>query len=149
MLVFPVIPLGSDGANELGHKYSFPGTFAIRAATLRALYMDLAAELGGQGFRWVFLMNGHGAPSHSRALFDACDFYREAYGHTMVHFCGLAPIVQWPGYKTPSGFGVKKRAARTDFWFMRTCWKQVGTCTSDPQQSDQRIVLRSRKQCLQ
>ena len=95
VLVFPVIPLGSGGANEIGRKYSFPGTFAVRPATLRAVYMDLAAELGEQGFRWVFLMNGHGAPSHSRALFDACDFYREVYGHNMVHLLGLAPIAQW------------------------------------------------------
>lgn len=94
-LVFPVIPLGSGGANEIGRKYSFPGTFAIRQATVRAVYMDLAAELGEQGFRWVFLVHGHaGSPSNNRALYDACDFYRDAYGHTMVHLCGLMPVVQ-------------------------------------------------------
>ena len=95
VVVFPVIPLGSGGANEVGRKYSFPGTFAVRPTTLRAVYMDLAAELGEQGFRWVFLMSGHGAPSHSRALFDVCDFYREVYGHTMVHLCGLVPPQEW------------------------------------------------------
>jgi len=95
VVVFPVIPLGSGGANEIGRNYSFPGTFAIRAETLRAVYMDLATELGEQGFRWVFLMNHHGGPSHSRALLDACDSYRDTYGGTMVHFWGLAPIMDW------------------------------------------------------
>ncbi|MCL5745736.1 MAG: creatininase family protein, partial [Acidobacteria bacterium] len=95
VLVFPAIPLGSGGANEIGRKYSFPGTFAVRQATLRAVYMDFAAELGEQGFRWVFLVHGHGgAPSNNRALLDASDFYHDVYGHTMVHLCGLAPVTQ-------------------------------------------------------
>ncbi len=95
VVIFPVIPLGSGGANELGRKHSYPGTYAIRPATLRAVYMDLADELGQQGFRWVFLMNGHGAPSHSRALFDVCDYYRDVYGLTMVHLGGLTPVGQF------------------------------------------------------
>ncbi len=94
VVIFPAIPLGSGGANELGLKHSYPGTFAIRPATLRAVYMDLADELGQQGFRWVFLIDIHGAPSHNRALFDACDYYRDVYGLTMVHFGGLSPIDQ-------------------------------------------------------
>ena len=94
VVIFPVIPLGSGGANELGLKHSYPGTFAVRPATLRALYLDLADELGQQGFRWVFLVDNHGAPSHSRALFDACDYFRDIYGQTMVHFFGLEPIDQ-------------------------------------------------------
>ena len=94
VVVFPVIPLGSGGANEVGRKYSFPGSFAVRPVTLRAVYMDLAAELGEQGFRWVFLASGHGGPSHSRALFDVCDFYRDVYGYTMVHLAGLTPVTE-------------------------------------------------------
>ena len=95
VLIFPVVPLGSGGANELAGKRSFAGTFAVRPATLRAVYMDLADELGLQGFRWIFLMNAHGAPSHSRALFDACDYFKDTYGRTMVHLWGLAPMGQW------------------------------------------------------
>src|SRR4051812_8129334 len=30
VLIFPVVPLGSGGANELAGKRSFPGTFAVR-----------------------------------------------------------------------------------------------------------------------
>ena len=41
-LVFPIVPLGSGGANEIAGKYSWPGTYAVRTATLRAIFMDLA-----------------------------------------------------------------------------------------------------------
>lgn len=95
VVIFPVVPLGSGGANELAGKRSFAGTFAVRPATLRSVYMDLADELGLQRFRWVFLMNAHGAPSHSRALFDACDYFHDTYKHTMVHLWGLGPMGQW------------------------------------------------------
>lgn len=54
-LVFPQIPLGTGGANEIGRKYVFPGTYAVRSTTLRSVFMDLASELGEQGFRWVFI----------------------------------------------------------------------------------------------
>src|SRR5262245_52943314 len=39
--VFPLIPLGSGGANAVGGKLPFPGTFAVRPETLRAVFMDL------------------------------------------------------------------------------------------------------------
>src|SRR5436190_7591702 len=37
-LVFPTIPLGHGGANEIGGKYAFPGTYAVRRTTLRAIF---------------------------------------------------------------------------------------------------------------
>ena len=49
-VVFPTIPLGSGGANEIRGKYVFPGTYTVRPATVRAVFMDLATELGEQGF---------------------------------------------------------------------------------------------------
>src|SRR4029453_7057323 len=70
-LVFPSIPLGTGGANEIGRKYVFPGTYAIRSTTLRSLFMDLAGELGEQGFRWIFVVHGHGAPNHNRVIDQA------------------------------------------------------------------------------
>src|SRR5688572_2641399 len=36
-LVLPTIPLGAGGANELGGHFSFPGTYAVRSSTLRAV----------------------------------------------------------------------------------------------------------------
>lgn len=92
-LVLPTIPLGVGGANELGGHYSFPGTYAVRSTTLRAVFVDLASELGDQGFRWVFVVHLHGAPSHSRALDDAGEFFRDIYGGRMVHLYGLMPVI--------------------------------------------------------
>lgn len=89
VLVFPPIPLGSGGANEIGRKWAHPGTYAVRPATLRAVFMDLASELGEQGFRRVFVINAHGSPDHNRALDRAGDYFGDVYGGTMVHLWGL------------------------------------------------------------
>jgi creatinine amidohydrolase/Fe(II)-dependent formamide hydrolase-like protein len=89
VVIFPFIPLGQGGANEIGEKFSFSGTFVVRAATLRAIFMDLAGDLGEQGFRWVFLMNTHGSPFHLRALDEAGDYFHDIYGGNMVNLAGL------------------------------------------------------------
>jgi creatinine amidohydrolase/Fe(II)-dependent formamide hydrolase-like protein len=91
VVVFPTIPLGHGGANEIGGKYVFPGTYSVRRATLRAIFMDLAAELGEQGFRWVFMMHGHGSPFHNLMLDQAGDYFRDSYGGRMVNLFGLEP----------------------------------------------------------
>ena len=39
-LIFPLIPLGSVGANILGQKYVFPGSYTVRPSTLRAIFID-------------------------------------------------------------------------------------------------------------
>ena len=46
VLAFPQIPFGSTGSNEIGGLFSFPGTYAVRPSTLRAVFMDLASERG-------------------------------------------------------------------------------------------------------
>ena len=92
VLLFPQIPLGSDPANTIGGKRIFPGSYPIRMATLRAIYMDLANELGEQGFRWIFLVHNHGAPNHHKALNQASDYFHDVYGGTMVHLFGLKPV---------------------------------------------------------
>lgn len=55
--------------------------------------MDLADELGGQGFRWVFIVHLHGAPNHSRALDEAGDYFHDTYGGWMVHLAGLDSVL--------------------------------------------------------
>jgi len=103
VVVFPTIPLGNSGANDIGGKYSFPGTYAVRFSTLRAIFMDLATELGEQKFKWVFIIHGHGAPNHIRALDQAGDYFREVYGGHMVNLAGLMPVIAaWDGKKTQS-----------------------------------------------
>ena len=89
VLIFPTIPLGFGGANEIGRKYSFPGSYTVRAATLRAVFMDLATELGEQGFRWIFVIHVHGAPIHNRMLDQAGDYFRDVYHGHMVNLFGL------------------------------------------------------------
>lgn len=89
VLVFPLIPLSSGGANEIGGKFSFSGTYAIRTSTLRAVFMDLATELGEQGFRWIFIVHAHGAPNHNLALDQAGDYFHDFYDGHMVNLFGL------------------------------------------------------------
>src|SRR5947207_6043767 len=40
VLIFPLIPLGTYPANNLGQKYVFPGSYTVRPSTLRAVFMD-------------------------------------------------------------------------------------------------------------
>lgn len=91
VLVFPIIPFGHAGGNEIGGKYIFPGTYSIRRTTLRAVFMDLATELGDQGFRRIFVMHGHGSPFHNLMLDQAGDYFRDTYGGSMVNLHGLQP----------------------------------------------------------
>jgi creatinine amidohydrolase/Fe(II)-dependent formamide hydrolase-like protein len=91
-LVFPAIPLGHGGANMIGGKAVFPGSFNVRADTLRAVYMDLADALGELGFRWVLVVDGHGAPPHNHALDQAGDYFHDAHGGRMVHLYGLQAV---------------------------------------------------------
>ena len=94
VLVFPIIPLGHAGGNEIGGKYVFPGTYSIRRTTLRAVFMDLATELGDQGFRRIFVMHGHGGPFHNLMLDQAGDYFRDIYGGSMVNLHGLEPTAE-------------------------------------------------------
>jgi creatinine amidohydrolase/Fe(II)-dependent formamide hydrolase-like protein len=88
-LLFPPIPLGEGGANIIGGKHSFPGSFNVGAATLRAVYMDLADALGEQGFRWIFVVDGHGSPVHNQSLDQAGDYFHDVHGGRMIHLYGL------------------------------------------------------------
>src|SRR3970282_604652 len=89
----------SDGVGA--GKHVFPGTYAVRTTTLRAVFMDLAAELGEQGFRWIFVIHGHGAPNHNRVLHQAGDYFRDVYGGHMVHLSDVIPdVTSMPGGPT-------------------------------------------------
>jgi len=89
VLLFPLIPLGAMPANEIGARYSYPGSYPVRMATLRAVFMDLAADLGEAGFTRVLVVNYHGGPSHNNALDDASRYFAETYGGRMVNVMGL------------------------------------------------------------
>ena len=97
VVVLPQIPLGFGGAHNPGAKWNFPGSFTVRMATVRAIYMDLGSALGEQGFRRIFLIHNHGDPANNRALDQASDFFHDTYGGTMVHLFGLQPVMDCCG----------------------------------------------------
>ena len=92
-LVFPPISIGASGYNEFGGHYNFPGTYAARPSTLRSLFMDVAEDIGEQGFRKIFVVHVHGSPHHITALDDAGDYFRDTYGGQMVNTWGLLPVI--------------------------------------------------------
>jgi creatinine amidohydrolase len=92
VLRFPAIPLGTFPASEIGGKFSFPGSYGVRSATLRAVYMDLATDLGEAGFKWAFLINLHGAPTHNAMLDEVAEYFSDTFGGRMVHLTGLVSV---------------------------------------------------------
>jgi creatinine amidohydrolase len=107
VLRFPEIPLGTFPASDLGGKYVFPGSHPVRMTTLRAVFMDLATDLGEVEFKWVFVLTMHGGPTHNRAL-DQAEYFNDPYGGRMVHVTGLASVV---GAVPPDIFTSEQRAA--------------------------------------
>jgi len=93
VLIFPQIAVGSSGSNELGGHFTFPGSYVVQPSTLRSVFMDIASEIGEQGFRWIFVVHVHGAPRHIRMIDDACDFFHDTYGGQMVNLWGLLPVL--------------------------------------------------------
>jgi len=93
VLVFPPISVGTSGYNEISGRSVFPGTYAVRPSVLRAAFMDLASELGEQGFRWILVVHVHGSPLHINALDQAGDYFHDTYGGTMVNLWGLVPVL--------------------------------------------------------
>ena len=111
----PQMPLGTGGANVIGSKYVFPGSFTVRANTVRAVYMDLADAFGEQGFKWVFVIHNHGAPFNHRALDAAADYFNDTYHGKMVHLlgyvdtylcCNTAEKMLTPAQLKENGFSV-------------------------------------------
>src|SRR5690606_24878393 len=125
-LVLPTIPLGVGGANELGGHFSFSGTYAVRSSTLRAVFVDLASDLGEQGFKWIFVVHLHGAPGQHRALDDAGEYFHDTYGGRMVNLYGLMPVLAAgaprlePAEAAENGFDVHAgRTETSDILFIR------------------------------
>jgi creatinine amidohydrolase len=89
VVMMPPINYGHSGANVLGGMLVHPGTYAIRQSTLRSLVADIGGQLAQNGFKWIFVTNGHGAPTHNIAINEACDFVSETFRVTMLHLTGL------------------------------------------------------------
>jgi len=89
IVMMPTVNYGHSGANTLGDRLIDPGTYAIRQSTLRSLVADLGGQIAQNGFKWIFVLNGHGAPTHHIAINEACDFVSETFHVTMLHLSGL------------------------------------------------------------
>jgi creatinine amidohydrolase len=92
-LLFPPVSVGASGYNEIGRQFLFPGTYTVRPSTLKTMYMDLATELGEQGFKWIMVVHVHGSPQHIAALDEAGDYFRDTYRGRMVNLWGLLPVI--------------------------------------------------------
>jgi creatinine amidohydrolase/Fe(II)-dependent formamide hydrolase-like protein/ketosteroid isomerase-like protein len=110
VLLFPPVSVGASGYNEIGRQFVFAGTYAVRPSTLKAMYMDLANQLGEQGFKWIMVVHVHGSPLHIAALDEAGDYFRDTYGGRMVNLWGLLPVIGGWG----SGMSVMTAAQRKE-----------------------------------
>ena len=89
IVMMPALSYGQGGANELGGRLVHPGTYAIRQSTLRSVVADLGGQVAQNGFKWIFVLNGHGSPTHNIAINEACDFISDTFRVTMLHVTGL------------------------------------------------------------
>lgn len=121
VVMFPPIPLGVGGFNQVALKQSFPGTYHIHPSTLRSVFMDIASELGEAGFKYIFVVHEHGAPDHNLALNQAADFFCDTYGGRMANLgnlvhpnpaTGLAPVLA-DSARRENGLGVHSDATET------------------------------------
>src|SRR5262245_22078643 len=92
VLRFPTLTLGAMPANQIGGRFTFAGSYPLRMATLRAVFMDLATDLGDAGFKYILVVNYHGGPTHNRALDDASQYFSERYGAVMLNLMGLVSV---------------------------------------------------------
>ena len=100
VVMMPAVNYGSSGANQIGNVAIHPGTYGIRQSTLRSLVADIGGQIAQNRFKWVFVMNGHGAPTHHIAVNEACDFVSEVFNATMLNVSGLFnadPAIQAQG----------------------------------------------------
>jgi creatinine amidohydrolase len=100
VVLMPAVNYGSSGANQMGNVAIHPGTYGVRQSTLRSLMADVGGQIVQNRFKWVFVMNGHGAPTHHIAVNEACDFVSEVFKATMLNVSGLFhadPAIQSQG----------------------------------------------------
>ncbi len=59
---------------------SFPGSFSVRADTMKAVLYDIHTSLRDWGFKYVFSLNLHGDPTHKGVLADGIQKARDGLG---------------------------------------------------------------------
>jgi creatinine amidohydrolase len=106
-VLFPVIPFGECGANDLAGQFEHVGTYDVRFRTLRDVTIDLGASIARQKFQNIFILHYHGCLLHNMAFNDAAKFVSQHYQVRMVHLSGLV-------------------FAENDFWSAQVIEKYLG-----------------------
>jgi creatinine amidohydrolase len=86
VVIFPTFPIGVGEPEEFAPRKRFPGSYAVRPSTQRAVFMDIVTGLGEDGFKWIFVMAFHGPLLQSRSIEQVCEYFADEYGGTMVNF---------------------------------------------------------------
>ncbi len=89
-VLFPVVPIGVGGANDLAREPDHIGTYSVRYATLRNTAIDLGGTIARKGFRNIFVIEAHGDQLHNVAFNQAADFVSETYNVRMVNITGMS-----------------------------------------------------------
>lgn len=89
VVLMPPLHYGEGGANEMAGMLVHPGTYGIRQSTLRSVVADIGAQVAQNGFKWIFVLTGHGPPHHSIAINEASDFVSESFRVSMLHISAL------------------------------------------------------------
>jgi creatinine amidohydrolase len=92
IVLMPAINYGEGGANEIGNIHVHPGTYGIRQSTLRSIVADVGGQLAQNRFKWIFVIHGHGAPTHNLAISEACDFISETFKVTMLNLMSMGMV---------------------------------------------------------
>jgi creatinine amidohydrolase/Fe(II)-dependent formamide hydrolase-like protein len=116
VVVMPAVNYGHSGANQLGGKPIHPGTYAIRQSTLRSLVADLGAQIAQNGFKWIFVMNGHGAPTHNIAINEACE---SRAGRSLEELRTIATAPGWQGYLSAPARSTAEHGRAVEDWWMQ------------------------------
>lgn len=87
-LLLPTIPLGSGAFDRRTGRAGFGGSLPVRAATMQAIFSDIATALGEQGFVHLFVIDGHGDANHARALDAVGDWFGDTFRGRMIHLLG-------------------------------------------------------------
>jgi creatinine amidohydrolase len=84
-ILCPAVPLGSQ-------VYRQPGSFRIGNRALYRLVYDLGESLATWGFKYIFLLSGHGAPKHIVALETASRNISKKYKAQMHNLSGALAV---------------------------------------------------------
>jgi creatinine amidohydrolase len=84
-VIAPPIPLGTQ-------VYRHPGSIRIDARSLYRIVRELGESLANFGFKYIFILSGHGAPKQIVALETACIDISRKYGIQMHSLSGVMAI---------------------------------------------------------